>query len=349
MQKLLIWLLQRDGITVEKHRHLPLSAIRAVIYRLQMVIVNLGMVGGAVYNYLNGYHGVLIMDFAVGLVLALNTWRYVRGRPVFLGALAMLLVSFAVLVAEVLYGNPQFVYFCLIFPVAGYIAVEEGHLSSLNLLWWACGSVLSLLALPLSEAVVLIGCLACICIFLEWFFFILEHQQGELMYLASRDPLTDSLNRRAMEETLSDVAYLRKRYAQPASLVMIDIDYFKQINDSLGHGEGDNVLVTLAALLQSRLRETDRICRYGGEEFVLVLPNTHQREAFQMAQRLRKEIADAQLSSAAEAWVTVSCGVAEIKADETVREWLDRCDRALYLAKQDGRNCVEIAGLEAVA
>jgi len=164
---------------------------------------------------------------------------------------------------------------------------------------------------------------------------------GELDCLASTDKLTGSWNRRRLEETVRNEMDRLKRYDHPLCIMVLDVDFFKKINDRYGHGVGDQVLVELAAQIRSSLRTSDSLTRWGGEEFVVLCPNTTLSTAALLAERLRKKIASANFPGAEN--ITVSVGVAECVSGETWEQWFHRADEALYRAKSGGRNQVQIA------
>ena len=159
--------------------------------------------------------------------------------------------------------------------------------------------------------------------------------------LASTDKLTGTWNRRRLEDALFNEMDRLRRYAHPLSLLVIDIDFFKKVNDLHCHAVGDRVLVTLAAVLQSSLRATDSLTRWGGEEFVVLCPNTTLVTAAMLAERLREGVANAPFPELDQ--VTVSVGVAECLVSETWEQWFKRADAALYRAKASGRNQVQAA------
>ncbi|MBP7503017.1 MAG: diguanylate cyclase [Aquabacterium sp.] len=164
------------------------------------------------------------------------------------------------------------------------------------------------------------------------------HTEQTLREQATRDPLTDLLNRRAGEWQL-ERAFLAAREGQkPFCLIMADVDHFKAINDTWGHPAGDQVLQRVAAVLRTGVRATDSVVRWGGEEFLLVLPNCEQAAALLQAERLRERVADAEQGEMGR--VTVSMGVAELQRGETLANLMERVDQALYQAKHAGRNQV---------
>lgn len=164
---------------------------------------------------------------------------------------------------------------------------------------------------------------------------LLRQQASQLMTFTElrNDPLTGVHNRRGLDESLKLMFAMLTRYKKPFSILMLDIDHFKQINDRFGHVRGDQVLRDLADAMVQAARDADVVARYGGEEFSIVLPETTLEGACEFADRLRNKIS-ASLS------VTVSVGVAQARADDSASTLLDVADSALYAAKSDGRNCV---------
>ena len=159
----------------------------------------------------------------------------------------------------------------------------------------------------------------------------LEHQ-------AFYDPLTDAANRGHFEALLEQEARRADRYADPCSLVMLDLDHFKRINDSYGHDVGDEVLRRVVAVASDRLRQSDVLGRWGGEEFMVLLPSTNAGAACRLAEDLRRQVAALELPYVGH--VTISLGVAECHRGEAIKDWIKRADEAMYRAKDLGRNQV---------
>lgn len=156
---------------------------------------------------------------------------------------------------------------------------------------------------------------------------------------AQIDALTGIPNRLAYDERISQEFNRWQRYDQPLSVCVVDIDKFKNVNDTYGHKAGDKVLMTVAELCDSRIRDADFFARYGGEEFVLILPQTDLKKALVVAENLRREVDDCTFHYAQEpVAITISCGLAEFSADDTIESVFMRADRALYTAKNAGRN-----------
>jgi diguanylate cyclase (GGDEF)-like protein len=157
--------------------------------------------------------------------------------------------------------------------------------------------------------------------------------------LAELDELTGSYNRRCIMRMLDDEISRAHRINTPCSIALIDLDWFKRVNDVYGHPTGDEVLRTFAITVFANIRNIDRFGRYGGEEFLLVLPDTANDAATRMLDRLRAIIADLDWSAFSPGMqVTISAGVATLRADENEDTFLARADSALYAAKARGRN-----------
>jgi diguanylate cyclase (GGDEF)-like protein len=155
--------------------------------------------------------------------------------------------------------------------------------------------------------------------------------------LAVTDPLTGAFNRRHLDQCLVTAIERRARLGEGASLLLIDVDRFKQVNDTLGHPAGDHVLRSIAAIVRSRARRVDALFRAGGEEFALLLAGADLHDATKVAEELRAAIERAPL---AEEDLTVSIGISDLRASHTSEGWMQEADAALYLAKRAGRNRV---------
>ena len=158
-------------------------------------------------------------------------------------------------------------------------------------------------------------------------------------YKATHDKLTSVYNRAKFEEYLNLKCKDYKRYEKPLSLAILDIDYFKHINDTYGHLIGDKILKRLAEICISNIRESDLFARWGGEEFVLLLSETDLKTAVDVCEKLRKKVEDELFED--EIKITVSFGVTQLREDDTKESFFRRADEALYKAKRNGRNRVE--------
>lgn len=158
---------------------------------------------------------------------------------------------------------------------------------------------------------------------------------------AITDPLTGAYNRNMLNVTLPSEMERARRHNAPLAIILLDIDHFKRINDSYGHQIGDRTLVWLTQRIKSQLREADLLFRWGGEEFMVVAPNTDLAAACVVADRMRREIEQSPLDPVGS--ITCSFGCSQFWLEDTTDAFILRADRALYVAKDNGRNCVKRA------
>lgn len=227
-----------------------------------------------------------------------------------------------------------------------------GYLGFIPLNWGLYHSVPDLLV-PI--IFLLGGCFVCTVVRLTYSSVESIRRITRLEHESITDPLTGLFNRRHMDRRLDEEVARSRRYGQPLSVVMLDIDEFKGINDRLGHLAGDYILQSIALRLQQNLRRVDLAARFGGEEFVIITPHTDLDSALQLAEKLRGEIAQTPIGlkghehvppcAPDELYVTVSVGVASLDLEPDSRDDADfliqRADDALYRAKAGGRNRCE--------
>lgn len=315
-----------------------------------------------------------VLGFKRQLVYHLHFWSFVAVAPLVMVQwrqenvlLALLLTLFCLnaltVIAFLRFGNTYFLQGRL-FPIlavicAVYSTTINGHAG----LYWAYPAAAALFfLLPLREATVsnivfvismsvvsfvtfpeadfwrITFSLGLTCLFVMIFAWLVGRLQSELTRLATTDPLTGCLNRSQLADILNGQIQMRERYERVSSLVLLDLDYFKTINDRWGHLAGDRVLQELSYRVTKRLRESDRLFRIGGEEFMLVLPETRQKDADKVARELLTSISSRPFVEGIQ--VTASASVAEVEKGDTWSVWLNRADQALYEAKAKGRNQV---------
>ncbi len=169
----------------------------------------------------------------------------------------------------------------------------------------------------------------------------LEEKTIELEYFAIHDDLTKLYNRKKFNEELTKEFNRVKRYGINLSILMLDIDYFKYVNDNCSHGFGDEILIKISNILKNNIRAIDMVCRWGGEEFMILLPETSLENAHIVANKIKTNIENSKLFCK-EKLITMSIGVTKVSQDDTIDTVLSRADRLLYKAKENGRNCIEI-------
>ncbi|MBU2872724.1 GGDEF domain-containing protein [Marinobacter salexigens] len=165
-----------------------------------------------------------------------------------------------------------------------------------------------------------------------------DNQRERLEHLATIDPLTGVKNRRSMDEELNEAAAHAERTGLPYALVILDIDHFKKVNDEFGHAAGDLILVDMVTLVQQNTRKYDQLFRFGGEEFVLLLPGVDGEGLLSVMNNLQHVLRKKMKHPGGA--ITASFGVALLKHGESVESWLERADAALYEAKEAGRDRV---------
>ena len=171
-----------------------------------------------------------------------------------------------------------------------------------------------------------------------------KQMENELKHLATHDALTGLYNRNVLDQRLNVEIHRASRYNHAMSIFMLDIDHFKPINDTYGHGIGDTVLRNFAKVLESSIRNTDYAARYGGEEFVVILPETPLPKAEELAERLRNQVAEYPfpIGDDKDLNLTVSIGIATFPENaQTGQQLLEVADSAMYAAKEAGRNQVK--------
>jgi len=168
-----------------------------------------------------------------------------------------------------------------------------------------------------------------------------ESEAEEMSRMAITDPLTRIMNRRGITVGLLDAMAQAERYRTPLTVAMADIDHFKEVNDTHGHEAGDRVLKDVAAILSDALRMPDKVGRYGGEEFLMILPHTSLMQGRKIADRIRASVSkwDFDLGSK-KIRLTISIGLCQFKSGEDLEQFLSHADKALYEAKKGGRNLV---------
>ncbi|MBM9514889.1 PAS domain-containing protein [Desulfogranum marinum] len=165
-----------------------------------------------------------------------------------------------------------------------------------------------------------------------------ENAEAKLLELATTDSLTGAINRRGFNTHLGAIIASNSRYPEETALLMLDIDHFKSVNDTYGHDAGDQVLIKLVQQLQSIIRKVDILARWGGEEFIILMPKTNKEKAVILAERIRQHIEDYEFDHPQ--YITISLGLTSLEKYDTLESIVKRADDALYQAKQSGRNRV---------
>jgi diguanylate cyclase (GGDEF)-like protein len=308
-----------------------------VMYALSLLFVA-ALLPFAVHNLIKGRLLLAAAVSGVVLPVALDAWAIrARRRPPIPYALLLVPIAIAVVASLATQGvigafwcYPAVVFFFFV------LRRRTANACSIALLLIATAMVYRTLGTRVTVrfAASLVLTIAVINVFQN----IIGELQRRLLAQAITDPLTGAYNRRYMEARLEEALQGARRRPEPVSLLMVDVDHFKRVNDEHGHKAGDGVLRGLVQLLRHRARAVDLLFRMGGEEFVLLLPDTPEDAAAGVAEELRRAIAATALLDGKV--VTASLGVAAARPDDTVESWLRAADAAMYAAKEAGRNRV---------
>ena len=169
-----------------------------------------------------------------------------------------------------------------------------------------------------------------------------KKREAEILRISTHDYLTNKYNRSFFDQRAKEMIQTKERYHHPLSLLMIDLDFFKKVNDIYGHMIGDEVLITVSDAISSILRKTDILARFGGEEFIVLLPETNLENAVVTAEKVRAKVEDTIFSHNIK--ITISIGAAEHEEGESLDDLYRNADNALYTAKESGRNQVAVHG-----
>lgn len=287
------------------------------------------------------YRGDIIVAF-IDLVGAIVTvaciWHVVKTGSTKYVAPIIGILSLAGMTANISLLGPSEIYFLYPVVIAAFFLMPPPIALLATLL------VVSIIAyiigpfMPVLEALKLIFSLLATAMFTFTFAWQRNRQKDDLRALSQIDQLTGAGNRRALHEQLELFVHSYKRDQQPMSLIILDLDDFKEINDLHGHLSGDEVLIALTKIIKARIRVTDFLYRFGGDEFMILATHSNLETTRVLAEDIRK--LTYQESFFKEGNVSVSIGVSEYQSGETPDEWLLRADSAMYTAKRSGKNVV---------
>jgi diguanylate cyclase (GGDEF)-like protein len=294
-----------------------------------------------IYNFVQGQHLLGAGALAIILVLSFSAWSAVRGRYY---SLVTLLTFVPIVIMVLVYAQHDQgiigVLWCYPVIIAFYFMLAERHA-------WLANAALIVITLPevwnMFEPEVASRVLAtflAVSGFSAVFVRVITRQHAQLHEMVTIDPLTGQLNRVLLQATMEQAIGQSQRTGIPMTLVVLDLDHFKYINDTFGHDAGDRVLRGVGQLLQQRIRKSDKVFRLGGEEFLVLLYNSNMASGKQVAEELRQAIEEQKLVD--DHHVTASVGVATLEREEDWKQWIKRADENLYRAKANGRNRVEV-------
>ncbi len=292
----------------------------------------------------NVYTGQPLLAAACAILLSVifaNIWLLSRSRRAFLSPTLLLLLGILLILFAVALGQLYSLFW--LYPLLAGLPVmlRSRRAMLIGVISGALALPLVFANFPLSTAVVISVSLGLTWLVSAWLVFAVTEQSRRLRDMAITDPLTGAYNRRYLEEQARHALGAWQRFRHPAAMLLIDIDHFKRVNDRYGHAAGDQAIKRLVEVISARIRSVDSLCRFGGEEFVVLLKETGSAAARKVAEELCQLAADARILR--EGSMTISIGVCEVADVQNLDHWFNLADAALYLAKRKGRNRVELA------
>ncbi|MGO3296100.1 MAG: GGDEF domain-containing protein [Marinobacter sp.] len=310
---------------------------RQLVYHLHfwafIAVVPLVVVQWQQHHFL--LSGLLIL-FCVNAILVIGLLRF-RGTYFLKGRLFPLLAVVCAAYSTAINGHTG-LYWAYPAASALFFLLPLREAIASNIIFVSVMAVVSFMQFPEGDFWRITFSLGLNCLFSMIFAWLVGKLQNELTRLATTDPLTGCLNRSRLADILNSQIQMRERYGRVSCLILLDLDYFKLVNDQWGHLAGDKVLKEMTLRLRARLRESDQLFRIGGEEFMIVLPETSQQEGNLLAHQLLASISARPFLENIK--ITTSASIAEVSKGETWSVWLNRADQALYDAKSLGRNRV---------
>lgn len=292
----------------------------------------------------NLYAGTLLPAIGTSVFLAfllLDIVLMSMGRKALMSSFMVVLICVALLVLG-LHSGQEYALF-LLYPVmvAAPVLMRPRRAATLVLLTCVVLAPLALQRYDVFTTALICACLALCWIISGWLMWAVMEQARRLREMAITDPLTGAYNRRYLEQEAGKCLETWTRHQHQFSLLLLDIDHFKWINDKFGHAVGDRAIQSLVKLINQRMRKVDILCRYGGEEFVLLLSESDGEQALAVANEIRAAVEASDILP--EGKLTVSIGVCDVVLAQDAEHWLKMADVAMYLAKLNGRNRVELA------
>lgn len=316
-----------------------LSGFRA---RATVAVALIGAIAVAPFTYSNlveGHPALGWASVAVIVVLLATAWQAGRGTyhpwATFAGLVPALSAGIWLGLLERGHAGLLWAYPSI---MACYLLLPERPAWAANGILLVVGLCSAWLKLPVDLATRITATLLASSIFAAALVRVINRQQQLLETQACTDPLTGLANRQRLAETLQHSVEMQHRAGIPMTLLMIDIDHFKAINDVFGHDAGDRVLRGIGQFMKHRMRAADTVFRFGGEEFLVILTDTDAAHAEQLADQLRQDIGE--LSLVPDQSLHVSIGLAQLRNGETWSQWVKRADSGLLQAKASGRNRV---------
>ena len=326
-----------DMDQVDEHRlKRRRSAYRYILLLLAVILLPIDAHNLYLGELVPAVGGLLLLGILMANILLLS-----MNRDAFLSPALVLLLSISLVSLSLYYGQNYALY--LLFPlmVALPVLLKTRWAVSMAVLSGLLVSPLILTQYDTATSSIIGLSMGLTWLVSAWLVFSMTEQSRRLKDMAVKDALTGAYNRRYLELQLDHALETWERYQRPSSVLLVDIDFFKRINDKFGHAVGDMAIKSLVEVISSNIRIVDTLCRYGGEEFVVLLSETAVQDAAKVAEKLRNLVEHTRVMP--EGTMTISVGVCDVAVVDDVDHWLNLADGALYLAKHNGRNRIELA------
>lgn len=308
-----------------------LYTLRARLYEGLAILTIIVLTPFTLSHYLQDEFWLGNSSAAIVILFSLElTSQHLRKNPLLHPVLPVLLIftalSYSVTeigVMGIFWGFPALILL--------YLLLDRRLANIFSLLFILSLGTLVWLTIGLAESIRATVTLSAVALFANFFLALSHRLHAQLQNLSVTDPLTGAFNRRQLDHSLAECLSRRDRYHAKSSLISIDVDDFKYINDRFGHVSGDDVLKNIVQVIRTRTRRLDQIIRTGGDEFLVVLPETGSQNAQIIAKQLEKLVSSNKFL--ARFYAGISTGVSEINQQDTSKTWLERCDNALYESK----------------
>jgi diguanylate cyclase len=303
---------------------------------------SLGVLPFAILRYMQGAWVAAVMDtLIVAGFLAFGTYAY-RTQRVRAASVAIALICVTGVLATVYIIGPRQIYWAFPALIGVFYLLRPREAVVLAVVTLLALIPVLLPAADSQETTTVVVTFMVTSMIALAFSLITSRQREQLLVLATKDPLTGAGNRRGLDAKLAEVVNSFRRTGTQSSLILLDLDHFKKVNDLYGHAVGDQILKRVTEIINLRIRVTDSLYRIGGEEFIVALEGADLHKAAHLAEQLRTLVDANELVP--DHAVTISLGVAELKDGESANDWLHRADEALYRAKDAGRNSTSLSG-----
>ena len=334
---------QFDGDRFEQ----VMASNRKAAYRYVLMAIAVMLAPIDAHNFYAGHYVPALAGLLVLALFLANIVRLTRDQEPFLSPPSVLLMTLFLVLLSLVYGLSYNLYWIYPLLVALPVLLKTRVAVWLGILVGVVVTPFVFMRFDTNTAIIVCISMAHTWLISAWLMYAVSEQSRRLSQLAVTDPLTGAFNRRHLQRQARLAFSGWRQHRCPATLLLVDVDYFKDINDSLGHEAGDRAICAIVDIIANRVRQRDSVFRYGGEEFVALLLETEEADAIQVAEDIRTTVQDA--SIAPPHTITVSIGVCDVTQADSIDHWLSQCDRALYKAKAEGRNCVVVATPGALA